>query len=76
MTRTPGFLTLEYDVLEAVIASDELNAPEEVIFDAVMRWIAADVVRPQVRETPRDDSLKSARAGLFLVRNVAKCTKR
>jgi len=57
VTRTPGFLTLDYDVLEAVVGSDELNAPEEVIFEACMRWIAADEARPQAH---LDDLLELA----------------
>lgn len=42
VSETPGFLSLDYDVLAAVVSSDELNAAEECVFEACMNWIAAD----------------------------------
>jgi len=41
VSETPGFLSLDYDVLAAVICSDELNSSEECVFEACMNWIAA-----------------------------------
>jgi hypothetical protein len=41
VSATPGFLSLDYDVLAAVIASDELNSSEECVFEASMNWVAA-----------------------------------
>lgn len=41
VSETPGFLSLDFDVLAAVVSSDELNAAEECVFEACMNWIAA-----------------------------------
>jgi len=42
VSETPGFLTLDYEVLHAIVSSDELNASEECVFEGVMRWINSD----------------------------------
>jgi len=42
VAATPSFQSLDYDVLAAVLSSDELNASEECVFEACMEWIAAD----------------------------------
>ena len=44
VSETPGFLSLDYDVLAAVVSSDELNAAEECVFEACMNWIAAYII--------------------------------
>ncbi len=36
-----SFFRLDYDVLAAVISSDELNSSEECVFESCMNWIAA-----------------------------------
>ncbi|CAD7941466.1 unnamed protein product [Amoebophrya sp. A25] len=69
VSETPGFLGLDYDVLAAVVSSDELNAAEECVFEACMNWIAADEQR---LELYLDDLLGHVRFPLMHTKYVAK----
>jgi len=45
---TAGFTLLDFDILAAVISSDELNAAEEFVFEACMEWLQADEARVEL----------------------------
>ncbi|XP_066267781.1 kelch-like protein 24 [Branchiostoma lanceolatum] len=42
VSKTPAFLSLTKDQLVTLVSSDDLNATEEVVYEAVMTWINHD----------------------------------
>jgi BTB And C-terminal Kelch/BTB/POZ domain len=43
--QTPGFMSIDFSVLEVILSSDNLAAPEEVICDAGIAWLTHDSSR-------------------------------
>ena len=52
VSTTPGFMSLDLSVLQTMLASDELNAPEQDICEAALAWVQLDDTR-----TSKVDSL-------------------
>ena len=61
VATTPGFMSLDLSVLQTLLGSDELNAPEEDVCEAVLSWVLLD----ESRVTKVDSLLKLIRFPLL-----------
>ena len=68
--RSDGFIDIDFNTLETVLARETLNASETSIFDAAVRWAEADCLRKDFKPTS-ENKRKALGNALCLIRIAA-----